>query len=919
MQRFLARVHRLWVVLFLTTLILCLGLGHSPFSMAQVRQVEMATDRTSAPTQLVQQGLEHYQIGDVQGAIQLWQTALSADRERNSPSIEEVTVRKYLVRAYQQVGQLAQAIAEVNRVIAYYRQMKEPIYVGRMLTEQAQLYSSLGQHRRAIAILCDDSRPEAGEPREIQQPTSNIQNCDRDSALEIAQRQSDKLGEVAAWGSLGNAHRLQGEYDRAIRDFARSLDIAQGTDNQTYIASSLNGLANTYASLGQRNQRRVQFASVAGDRKAAQKFQQDAVDNDNQAIQYFEKSLNLARIQSDKASELRSLLGLVRLYHRQRRETTALVNTTLQQSLLVLEQLPDSRDKAYAAIQLAHLLPLDAMERDGADTNLATQCPESDLSAKSIGLLNLAIAIAQRLHDREVQSFANGRLGQIYECRQDYQQAINLTQQALLTTTSNETFYLWVWQAGRLLKAQGRVAEAIDFYEKSVDSLHHIRSDLALQQRDFQFDFRDNVEPIYRELIELYLKQTEPLNQEGQMQRNLESVLKTVDELRLAELQNYLGNDCALAPVEQSVTLVAKNTAVLSSIVLKDRLAIVLSLPDGDESVKSRLTWVPVQSQELRNIINDLRLNLEKRSDLENTYRTRAQQVYDWFIRPFAADLEREKIETLVFIQDGILRSIPMAALWDGKQFLVEKYALATAPALTLTESTPSNSQQVRILAFGLSESATVETDTGPAFFEPLSQVPSELKSVTAILPGSKGLLNQDFTPARLQHELEKNAYPVIHLATHGKFGIDAEETFLVTGNKVEENRQASRAIERFNEKLTMNELYQAINNIRDRDSRIELLTLTACETAVGSDREALGLAGISIQAGAKSAVASLWTVDDAATVQLIAKFYQSWRGGVSKAKALQVAQIVWIEAHRQGLYNHPGYWAPFILVGNWL
>ena len=225
----------------------------------------------------------------------------------------------------------------------------------------------------------------------------------------------------------------------------------------------------------------------------------------------------------------------------------------------------------------------------------------------------------------------------------------------------------------------------------------------------------------------------------------------------------------------------------------------------------------------------------------------------------------------------------------------------------------------MRILAFGLSEPATVETDAGPAFFEPLSQVPSELKSVTEIVPGSKGLLNQDFTPDRLQQELEKNGYPVIHLATHGKFGIDAEETFLVTGNKVGEHRQASRAIERFNEKLTMNELYQVINSIRDRDSWIELLTLTACETAVGSDREALGLAGISIQAGAKSVVASLWTVDDAATVQLIAKFYQSWRGGVSKAKALQAAQIAWIEAHRQGLYNHPGYWAPFILVGNWL
>ena len=367
------------------------------------------------------------------------------------------------------------------------------------------------------------------------------------------------------------------------------------------------------------------------------------------------------------------------------------------------------------------------------------------------------------------------------------------------------------------------------------------------------------------------------------------------------------------------MTLVGKNTAVFSSIVLKDRLAIILSLPDGDKSFKSRLAWVPVKSQELRDIIYDMRLNLEKRSDIGNTFSTKSQQVYDWFIRLFVSDLEREKIETLVFIQDGILRSVPMAALFDGKQFLVEKYAIANTPALTLTSPTQLNPQGMRVLAFGLTEPATVETAAGPAFFEPLSGVESELKSVTTIMSGSKELLDKDFTPDRLQQELEKKAYPVIHLATHGKFGIDARETFLVTGNKVGEIGPKSATNEGFNQKLTMNELYQFISNIRNKDSRIELLTLTACETAVGSDREALGLAGISLQAGAQSAIASLWKVDDAATVQLIAKYYQSWQSGLSKAKALQSAQIAWLQSHQKELYSHPGYWAPFILIGNWL
>ncbi|MBD0265505.1 MAG: CHAT domain-containing protein, partial [Tolypothrix sp. Co-bin9] len=218
-----------------------------------------------------------------------------------------------------------------------------------------------------------------------------------------------------------------------------------------------------------------------------------------------------------------------------------------------------------------------------------------------------------------------------------------------------------------------------------------------------------------------------------------------------------------------------------------------------------------------------------------------------------------------------------------------------------------------------LTQEATVETDAGAKFFEPLSQVKLELKTITTSLPKSKGLLDQDFTSERLQQELEKNTYPIIHIATHGKFGIDDRETFLVTGKRVEANPQKSRRAETYNERLSITDLYELISNNRDRNNPIQLLTLTACETAVGSDRETLGLAGIAIQAGSQSAMASLWKIDDAATAQLIAKFYQSWHSGLSKAKALQATQIAWLQAHQQQLESHPGYWAPFILIGNWL
>ncbi|MEH2371604.1 CHAT domain-containing protein [Nostoc sp.] len=905
MQRLPYRIRRVWAVLFLTTLTLCLWLAYPSLTIGHQGIAEIATAKSSALTQLAQQGLELYQAGDIQGAIKSWQKALSSSQEHNSNLSDKISVLTYLARAYQQVGQIPEAIAQLKQVIAYYRQTNQPIKVGRMLTEQAQLYSSLGQHRRAIAILCGQNQ--------INLP------CTQDSALEIARRHSDFLGEVAAWGSLGNAHRLQGEYKQAIEDFEHSYEIAKRINNQTYLASTLNGLANTYVSLAKGNQRRAEFASEVGDRKAAQKFQQDTVRDDNQAAQYFEQSLNLARSQNQRVNELRSLLGLVRLYDRQHPEDKAIVNNILQQAIVVLEQLPDSREQAYGAIQLANLLQLANQKSESVTTDPATQCLKSESLLPSVELLNKAVAITQKIQDSEGESFAKGRLGHIYECRQDYQEAINLTQQALIGTVRKESFYLWAWQAARLSKATGRVKEAINFYEQSVDSLKSIRSDLTLEQRDFQFDFRDNIEPVYRELLELRLEQTEHLVQESDIQQNLEFVLLGIDELRLAELQNYLGNDCALALIQQPVPLIGKNTAVLSSIILKDRLAIILTLADEQKKFKSRLFWVPAKSQEVKDVISDLRVKLEKRSDLENSYQAKAQQVYDWFIRPFIKDLETDKIETLVFIQDGILRSIPMGALFDGKQFLIEKYAIATTPALTLTNPIRYNPQELRVLAFGLTEAATVETDAGAKFFQPLSQVKLELKTITKSLPQSMGLLDQDFTTERLQQELAKNTYPVIHLATHGKFGIDDRETFLVTGKKVKVNYQKSRRPETYNQKLTISDLYQLISNTRDRNHPIELLTLTACETAVGSDRETLGLAGIAIQAGSQSAMASLWKIDDAATAQLIAKFYQNWHSGLSKARALQATQIAWLKTHQQQLESHPGYWAPFILIGNWL
>ncbi len=839
---------RLLNVLFLISLALCLGWG-----------------QVSAQVASVQQGLERYQAGDFQGAIDVWNNAL-----KQNPN-DQVILLKYLARVYSQVGQFEPAIDTLNRLIIHYQKNDDRVQLGRILTEQAQAYTNLGQQRKAIALLC-------GEVIES--------NCQKDSALAIAQQQSDRLGESAGWGSLGNVYRRQGNYEASLRSLQQSLAIAETIKNTTYVSAAKNDLGNTYANLAKRDYRYAEFASESADQQEIERFTRQAIEADQRAIQFFDATVMAARQQNNITAESQALLNLATVYQRSFKQSPLAVST-LKQAFDQHDRLPDSRDKVYALIRLANL-----QQSANSKLNPNVQC----LAPKSTDatLLNQAIAVAQRIDDGPAKSFALGRLGHFYECQQDFEPALDLTQQAQFAAQNQDNRYLWDWQTGRILQAQGKTTAAIAAYENSVKALNGIRADLALASRDFQFDFRDVVEPVYRELTELQLNAT-PANQTPTA--NLETALATIDSLRLAELQNYLGEDCTITPIAKPIALVNNQTAVVSTIILKDRIAVILTLPNTPSIVR----WIAAPSQTVRTTVNDLRLKLENRSDLANSYQAPAQQLYDWLIRPFEQELKTAKIETLVFIQDGILRSIPMTALYDGKQFLVEQYAIASTLSFTLIDPTQLDQRALKVLGFGLTQAATVPVAT---FFEPLSFVQTELDRIIKTLPGSKEFVNEAFTIDRLKQELTQNAFPIVHLATHGKFGIDSRDTFLVTGKQVQNH----------NEKLTMNQFYQILQTI---GKPLELLTLTACETAVGSDRDALGIAGISLQAGAKSAIASLWQVDDRATAELIGQFYQNLSQGMGRAKALQTAQKNWLAAYPD-MRQHPGYWAALMLVGNW-
>ncbi|OQY59889.1 MAG: hypothetical protein B6245_04270 [Desulfobacteraceae bacterium 4572_88] len=267
--------------------------------------------------------------------------------------------------------------------------------------------------------------------------------------------------------------------------------------------------------------------------------------------------------------------------------------------------------------------------------------------------------------------------------------------------------------------------------------------------------------------------------------------------------------------------------------------------------------------------------------------------MYDWLIRPVEDELSANEINTLVVAPDGALRLIPFSALNDGKHFLIEKYAVGTVPSARLTASGAFQTESSNVLLGGLSDAVQE--------FTPLPGVRDELSEVRQITDARDMLFNADFTVSNLTGKFKDNPVGILHMATHGVFGGTAKDSFLLT----------------YDSRLDMDRLENLVRLGRFRDQKVELLTLSACQTAMGNERAALGLAGVAVKAGVKSAVATLWFVDDEATSLTIQELYRQLKNpDLSKAQALQSAQKKLIAQRR---FWHPIYWAPFLLIGNWM
>lgn len=539
-----------------------------------------------------------------------------------------------------------------------------------------------------------------------------------------------------------------------------------------------------------------------------------------------------------------------------------------------------------------------------------------------------------------LQSLASGELGAIYEEQGRLDEAYGLTAEALSAgqrANAPELLLRWEWQLGRLMKAKGERAEAIAAYRRAVHYIESVRQDLPIRYQSGQSSFRETLAPIYFDLADLLLIQYGLVSDDNTRQSLLREARDTMERIKRSELQDYFRDRC-IASFSRPITSLSEKTAVLYPIVLANRLELLL-----DISGRLHLKTVKVN----RTHLETTAVRFSHRLRNNAFYERPAELLYSWLIEPIVELLERHHVNTIVFAPDGALRLIPIAALHGKGQFLAERYATVTTPGLTLLDPAPLPRGEINALLAGISEPGPVVLELPNSLWDayrpPVDKAISDQPEIPAktaepvpsrrgadtlllrnadadhvkqalALPGValeirelskifKGqvVLNQDFQLDRFRAEVKKNPFSVVHIASHGYFGGSPDQNFIMTYDKL----------------LSMGTLETMIREKQFAERPLEIIALSACQTAEGDDRSPLGLTGMALKSGARSALGSLWPVSDAAAQVLFPSFYRQLRNpSVSKAEALRLAQC---ELLRREEFRHPFFWSPFILVGNWL
>ena len=830
-------------------------------------------------------------------------------------------------------GKLSAAAVTWQQAIDAYQKNNDRLGMTKSSINKAQVLQDLGLYPQA----CDNLL----KAFEVKNPECSLEQVDE---LILKLKAVPRLSTIEGIGlrSLGNVLRHKGKLEQS----QKLLELSQvATKDLAELSSTLLALGNTEQALANKRRDRLSYDKITEiiDRQnpdLALNFYTKAF-SAYETIATTSKALPITQIQA-KLNYLDLLIEIESWWQTQanrrlrtwQRQETELIEAATNFIALLESKLEKTRANLIAAIDRDWNNIAPSHEGIYARINYVRSLSKLENDQIIEPMLQQALAEARAIKDRLGESYVWGYLGKYYAKQQQLDKAIALTRQALIiaqeenaNNDTREITYLWHAQLGQLLEKQGQNNDAISAYISAFNILQSLRTDLNANNQVVQFDFRQEVKPIYLHLADLLLQSDRPqalksieLVAVNQSNPNLELARQVIESLQLAELDNFFQDPCSDTNEAVAIDKIDSQAAVIYPIVLGDRLDIILSLPN--QPLQKFTTQVsatkigrtidllydslynPSVNNSAVNIFSTTVLDSTEVSENMQTLLPILQQMNSWLIDPLTPALTANKVKTLVFVLNGRLQNVPISALYDGQRYLLEKYGIALAPSIQLLVPQPIARSKVKVLAAGLSKQVEVRGNIFPA----LNSVPLELKRIETIFPQSQQLLNREFTTSTIQKQLESN-FSVVHLATHGLFSSNPEETFIVTGD---------------GETINIDTLSNLLNS---SSVPPDLVVLSACETAAGDELAVLGLAGVAVRSGVSSTIASLWSVDDVSTAQVMSKFYQEFENPkAKKVDALQKAQLSLIKSLRENPPSsafdkfppHPYYWSPYVLVGNW-
>ena len=671
-------------------------------------------------------------------------------------------------------------------------------------------------------------------------------------ALALAEPLGDEQHTAAVRSSLGNALIGTGELDRAQSELTRGLDIAMTSSDAQPAASILNNLGNQHAALRD-------FGS---------------------ALLAYEQSAGLAHKLGNKAEEARALSGAARVNADGGHVSEAQV--LLDRAMPLVDALAEPHERVPLLIHMGTTFAqLAAISPAGRARSLMNAYTAFDGALQS----------AEQAGDLRAVALANLNLGALYRDEQYRSEALYLTRLARRAAESIEApelLYRAHWQEGQILWAEHEMAAALAAHRRALEILEDTKPIPSEGYGSSDGNFQQVVGAVYRDTVDLLLQTASLMRKRSAADFLIAEARDTLEKFKAAELRDYFEDEC-IANVSgegRGIDKLGAKAAVVYTVTLPDRIELLVGLSSGVERFTTRIA--------AKRVVKTIdRFRAAVQNPLSENHRALGKQIYQWTVAPYAERIADLGIETLVFIPDGRLRTLPFAALNDGEHYLSERYATATALSLRLLTSPTVASESGRPVLAGVSESVQG--------FSELAAVEAELAEIKAIEGDGELFLNQAFTLERIRAAVDREVPGVVHLATHAVFTGNPDTSFLLTHSG----------------RVGFDDLSDVVGMTRADGAPLELLVLSACETAVGNDRAGLGFTGSAIRAGARSALGSLWPISDAAARALMVDFYQGMQSpALSKAEALRKAQATLRADER---FSHPFYWAPFTLVNDWM